>query len=258
MKRYNSLLSQKRSFSSFADNKKKKEKKSSSVFLYHNEVVKFLDKDKDKKKCLESFPNISIDSILKRQMESFLKRTAKTTGTGRVTTFSWKDLFLFGLVVLFLEVIYHFVGGEEEWGALTKRILSPDYVECAGKEPLAEPVDLELRLGPPGATSNSSPISDPLLEERNQNEGVERNFHNETLCRGFLSTLIQDLRELYKETASSPVSPSDSKWKKAILILTKDKGSSYTKYVYILNDLQKRGAESESFQEILRILESIS
>lgn len=106
-----------------------------------------------------------------------------------------------------------------------------------GKEALAEPVDLELRLGPPGETANPSPISDPALgalesfqKEQNEDEGVERDFHNDTLCSGFLSTLVQDLNDLSKRTISSPVSPSNSKWRKAILKLTKDKGSSYTKY----------------------------
>lgn len=247
-----------RSFSSFDYQQKNLDKKSSNVNLYHNEVVKLLEeckyknklKDDSKKKWKDSFPNIDIDTILKRQIESFLNGTDQATGTGRVTTFSWKELFLFGL--LLLEVIYHyFVGGSsEECGALTKCILSSDYVECAskGKEPLTEPVDLELRLGPP---PDPSPISDPAL-------GLREDFHNETLCRGFLSSLIKDLKYLYAKTASSSVSPSDSKWKKAILQLTKDKGSSYTKYVSIINDLEKRGAESESFKEILKILEEFS
>lgn len=48
---YNSsMLSQKRSFSSFADNKKNLDKKSSNVNLYHNEVVKLLEECKYKKK----------------------------------------------------------------------------------------------------------------------------------------------------------------------------------------------------------------
>lgn len=119
-----------------------------------------------------------------------------------------------------------------------------------------------MRLGPPGGTANpdfsresTNPISDPALGFRNQNSGVERNSHNEILCCGFLSTLIQDLQDLYTKTASSPVSPSNSKWRKAILQLTKDEGSSYTKYVSIINELRHRGAESESFKEILKILE---
>ena len=146
-----------------------------------------------------------------------------------------------------------------------------------GKEPLAEPLDLELRLGPPGGTANpdlspkpkrGNPISDQALQawenflkkkSRNPStEAEESNFHNETLCSGFFSTLLEDVKTLYKETASSQVSPSDSKWKKVILKLTSDKGPSYTKYVDIINDLNKRGAESESFKEILKILEELS
>lgn len=149
-------------------------------------------------------------------------------------------------MVLLLEVITRVFGIEGD--SFLKDLLSPQIVECAskGKEPLAEHVDLELRLGPPAAPS---PISDPALGLQ---EGAY--FHNETLCRGFLSTLIQDLKDLYAKTASSSVSPSDSQWKKAILQLTKDKGSSYAKYVSIINDLQNRGAESDSFKEILKIL----
>lgn len=64
---YNSMLSQKRSFSSFADNKKKIDKKSSNVNLYHN----FFVEECKKKNLKDSFPKIDIDTLLKRQIDSF-------------------------------------------------------------------------------------------------------------------------------------------------------------------------------------------
>ncbi|KAL5758356.1 hypothetical protein ACOSP7_020967 [Xanthoceras sorbifolium] len=146
-----------------------------------------------------------------------------------------------------------------------------------GKEPLSEPLDLELRLGPPGGTANPDfllsgkeaiQISDQALQawqtflrkKETSTEAEEVNFHNETLCSGLFSALREEVKivlQLYNEMTPSQVSPSNSKLKKVILLLTKDKGSSYKKYINIIQDLHQKGAENDSFKEILKILESI-
>ena len=66
-----------------------------------------------------------------------------------------------------------------------------------GKEALAEPVDLELRLGPPGETANPSPISDPAL-------GALESFQKEQNEKGSKETFTMtpsvavSFRPLYK------------------------------------------------------------
>ena len=128
-----------------------------------------------------------------------------------------------------------------------------------------EPFDLELRLGPP-ATQRRTPISDQslqawesFLKKRTPSTEVPADdFHNETLSNGFLLTLIQDLQQLYKEAYASQACPRNSKWKKVILKLTEEKGNSYKKYCSIIQDLEKGGAESESFKDLLEILSEFS